>query len=82
MTGENKKGNNFNRDYTLKESIPKNKFLIGIFWGLVWEHTNDKQYQINKEANVDYIQNVISSGLDTEEKRQSDIDRYYRENLF
>ena len=43
-------------------------FRIGIFWPPVWEQTNFKQYKVIKEANVDYIQNVLGSLLDTEER--------------
>ncbi len=46
----------------------KDKFQVGIFWPPVWEQTNPKQYKAIKEANVDYIQNVLGSLLDTEER--------------
>lgn len=46
----------------------EDKFRIGIFWPPVWEQTNSKQYKAIKEANVDYIQNVLGSLLDTEER--------------
>ncbi len=74
VTGENKKSNKLKPDYTLKDSIAKDEFLIGIFWGPVWEHTNDKQYEVIKDANVDYIQNVLSSGLATEERNLKMLD--------
>lgn len=44
------------------------EFRIGIFWPPVWEQTNLKQYKVIKKANVDYIQNVLGSLLDTEER--------------
>lgn len=44
------------------------EFQIGIFWAPVWEHTNLKQYKIIEDANVTYIQNVLGSLLDTEER--------------
>ncbi|WP_423128733.1 hypothetical protein [Gaoshiqia sp. Z1-71] len=44
------------------------EFQIGIFWPPVWEHTNQKQYKRIKEANIGYIQNVLGSLLDTEER--------------
>ncbi len=50
------------------EEHEKDEFLIGIFWPPVWEQTNLQQYQAIKEANVDYIQNVLGSLLDTEER--------------
>lgn len=81
VTGENKKNNEFKSDYKLNDSIPKNEFLIGIFWGPVWEHTNDHQYQVIKDANVDYIQNVLSSGLDTEEKNLKMLDLAQKHGL-
>ncbi|MDR2038482.1 MAG: hypothetical protein LBQ60_11225 [Bacteroidales bacterium] len=49
-------------------STNSDKFLVGIFWPPVWEHTNPEQYQTIKEANVDYIQNVLGGLLDTEER--------------
>lgn len=44
------------------------EFQIGIFWPPVWEHTNLKQYKIIEDANVTYIQNVLGSLLDSEER--------------
>ncbi|MFC0390728.1 hypothetical protein [Paenibacillus mendelii] len=51
-----------------KEVLAEEEFLIGIFWPPVWEYTNDDQYQVIAEANVDLVQNVLGSGLDTEER--------------
>ncbi len=51
-----------------KEKTFDDEFKIGIFWPPVWEQTNPKQYKAIKEANVDYIQNVLGSLLDTEER--------------
>ena len=44
------------------------EFQIGIFWPPVWEHANLKQYKLINEANIGYIQNVLGSLLDTEER--------------
>jgi len=74
LTGENKKNNELKSEYKLNDSSPKNEFLIGIFWGPVWEHTNDQQYEVIKDANVDYIQNVLSSDLATEERNLKMLD--------
>lgn len=41
---------------------------VGIFWPPVWEQTNLKQYRLIKKAHVDYVENVLGSLLDTEER--------------
>ncbi|QNK60264.1 immunoglobulin-like domain-containing protein [Paenibacillus sp. PAMC21692] len=46
----------------------EDQFQIGIFWPPTWEHTNLEQYQAIRDAHVDVVQNVLGSGLDTEEK--------------
>ena len=46
----------------------KDKFMIGIFWPPVWEQTNLEQYRAIRDANVDYIQNVLGNHLNTEER--------------
>lgn len=51
-----------------KQKEMGDEFQIGIFWPPVWEHTNLKQYKIIEDANVTYIQNVLGSLLDTEER--------------
>lgn len=81
VIGENVKSNQPTNGYALKDSIRNDEFTIGIFWGPVWEQTNDKQYQIIKEANVDYIQNVLSSGLETEEKNLKMLDLAQKHGL-
>jgi len=51
-----------------KEKVFGDEFRIGIFWPPVWEHTNQAQYRAIKDAHVNYIQNVLGSALDTEER--------------
>jgi len=51
-----------------KEKVFGNEFRIGIFWPPIWEHTNQAQYKVIKDAHVNYIQNVLGSQLDTEER--------------
>ncbi|MDP4205701.1 MAG: glycoside hydrolase family 3 C-terminal domain-containing protein [Bacteroidota bacterium] len=55
-------------DLAAKTNKSKESFQVGIFWPPVWAFTNDEQYKNIKEANVDYIQNVLGSLLDTEER--------------
>lgn len=49
-------------------------FPIGIFWPPVWAFTNAEQYGYIKDANIDYIQNVSSTDLDTVEKNIAMLD--------
>lgn len=53
-----------------KKQAFENEFRIGIFWPPVWEHTNQAQYKIIKDAHINYIQNVLGSQLDTEERNR------------
>ncbi len=69
------------RAHKPREPQTEDKFQIGIFWPPVWEHTNDAQYQAIKEANVDVIQNVIGSLLDTEERNLKMLDLAERHDL-
>lgn len=64
-----------------KDSTQKEEFLIGIFWGPVWEYTNDLQYQTIKNANVDYIQSVVGSDLDAKEKNFKMLDLAHKHGL-
>lgn len=64
-----------------KDSTRKEEFLIGIFWGPVWEHTNDEQYKTIKDANVDYIQSVVGSDLDAKEKNFKMLDLAQKHGL-
>lgn len=57
------------------------QFLIGIFWPPTAEYMNDQQYQWIEEANVDVLQNVLGSGLDTEELNMKMLDLAERHNL-
>lgn len=66
---------------TKKKNNKKEEFLIGIFWGPVWEYTNDEQYQTIKDANVDYIQSVVGSDLDVKEKNFKMLDLAQKHGL-
>ncbi|UVI33097.1 immunoglobulin-like domain-containing protein [Paenibacillus spongiae] len=63
---------------TVKPHKPREEteeeLLIGIFWPPTWEYTNLEQYQWIKDAHVDVVQNVLGSGLDTEERNMTMLD--------
>jgi len=59
----------------------EDEFQIGIFWPPTEEYMNDQQYQWIKEANVDVLQNVLGSGLDTEELNMKMLDLAERYGL-
>lgn len=69
------------KPHKLREEQTEDEFLIGIFWPPTWEYTNDQQYQWIKEANVDILQNVLGSGLDTEERNMKMLDLAERYGL-
>ncbi|WP_420872004.1 discoidin domain-containing protein [Cohnella rhizosphaerae] len=55
-------------------SAEQDRFLIGAFWPPVWSFTNDEQYAAMKEANIDYVQNVLGSELDSEPQNLKMLD--------
>jgi len=59
----------------------EDEFQIGIFWPPTEEYMNEQQYQWIQEANVDVLQNVLGSGLDTEELNMKMLDLAERYGL-
>lgn len=59
----------------------REEFTVGVFWPPTWEYTNEQQYQWLQEANVDVLQNVLGSGLDTEERNVKMLDLAERYGL-
>ncbi|WP_020614993.1 discoidin domain-containing protein [Paenibacillus daejeonensis] len=57
----------------VREAEPE-QLRIGIYWPPLWEYTNAEQYKYMKEAGINTIENVLSNGLNTEERNFEMLD--------